>query len=128
MIFDFLITLGIVVLSIAVVMEGVKEGIEWIGNKIASKKAKEKKEIHVPATVWRVMAGIFSVGGVVLARNTFISVGEATGVLAVLLNKWMMLMWLPVVWWAQLQVDMKLIREHIVPMLKKGFESKIGAK
>ena len=41
MIFDFLITLGIVVLSIAVVMEGVKEGIEWIGNKIASKKAKE---------------------------------------------------------------------------------------
>lgn len=122
MIFDFLITLGIVVLSIACIMEFLKEAIEWIGNKI------KKRKVNVPSNVWRVLASAFSITGVLLARNIFISVEEVSGLTAILVNKWMMIMWLPLVWWAQLQVDMKFVREHIVPMLKKALTNKLGAR
>lgn len=128
MTFDFLITIGIVILSVATIMEFVKEGIEWVGNKIKSKKKKEKSEVTVPATVWRVMAGALVVGTILLVRSIFLSLGEVVGLTAVLLNKWMMILWLPVVWWAQMQVDMLFIREHIIPMVKKGLENKLGAR
>lgn len=128
MTFDFLITIGIVILSVATIMEFVKEIVEWIGNKIKSKKRKEKSEVKIPATVWRVMAGSFVVGTILLVRSIFLSLGEVVGLTAVLLNKWMMMLWTPVVWWAQMQVDMLFIREHIIPMLKKGLENKLGAR
>lgn len=128
MTFDFLITIGIAILSVATIMEFVKEGIEWVGNKIKSKKKKEKSEVTVPATVWRVMAGALVVGTILLVRSIFLSLGEVVGLTAVLLNKWMMILWLPVVWWAQMQVDMLFIREHIIPMVKKGLENKLGAR
>lgn len=126
--FDFLIVLGVVILSISVIMEAVKGGIEWIGNKIVSKKHKEERKVDIPPFVWRIIASLFSAGGVVLARVIFVSVEKVEGLTAVMTNWWMMLLWFPIVWWAQLQVDMKVIKEHIVPMLKKSLENKLGAK
>lgn len=127
--FDFLIVLGVVVLSIATIMEFLKEGIEWIGNKIVSRKHKEEREISVPPFVWRIIASVFSIGGTILARFIFLSVvKDLEGLVAVMTNKWMMFLWLPVVWWAQLQVDMKLIKGQVIPMLKKSLENKLGAK
>lgn len=117
---DILIILFITATAIACLMELTKEVIEYIGNIIT------KAPITVPHIIWRLIALLYTCIGSVVARlSVQQSIETITPLLSIILNPYMLFIIIPIIWWLQLQLDMKVIKEYLVPFIKKFIEKRI---
>ena len=111
---DIIIIFIILIVAIACLMEATKELIEAVC-----------KALDIPAIVWRLIATVYSALGSYLTQTVILQSEELiTPLLTVLLNRYMLFAIIPIVWWLQLQLDMKVIKEYFVPFIKKYIAKK----
>ena len=119
---DFGIALLVAVVGVACLMEIVKTIIN------AVHVARIRKHIgygaeadySIPPYVWWIMAGLLSIGATILAWKSVLASEEpVTALLSILTSGWFLSVWIPIVWWVQMQLDMQVIKKYAVPILKK---------
>ena len=112
---DYAIALVVVSFAVATAMELFKS----ILNAILKK--------DIPSYVWWISGGVLSIIGTFLAWKAMVcSSEEITPLLSILLSPWLVWAWSFLVWWIQMQLDMKVIKKYALPILKKLFEKKLG--
>lgn len=115
-----LLMLVLVVAAIACLMEALKAVIENMGNRL------KKRVIDVPPFVWWIMGLAFSVTGTLLGLHILQgAVVDPSPFILVVTDTWAAFLWTPIVWWLQMQLDMKLVKGWLVPVLKKLVERKV---
>lgn len=126
---DFLIALAVSAVGVACLMEMVKS----ITNYVHIAKIRKnigygaEKDYPIPSYVWWIIAGVLSGVGTFLALRA-VGLGEEpmTPLLTILLDPWLLYVWIPIVWWVQMQLDMQVIKKYAVPILKKVLDRKLG--
>lgn len=115
-----LLMLVLVVAAIACLMEALKAVIENMGNRL------KKRVIDVPPFVWWIMGLAFSVTGTLVGLHILQgAVVDPSPFILVVTDTWAAFLWTPIVWWLQMQLDMKLVKGWLVPLVKKLVERKI---
>ena len=101
-------------------MEALKAVIENMGNRL------KKRAIDVPPFVWWIMGLAFSVTGTLVGLHILQgAVVDPSPFILVVTDTWAAFLWTPIVWWLQMQLDMKLVKGWLVPLVKKLVERKI---
>lgn len=126
---NFVIAMVVTVFAVATAMEICKTIVNAIYSAIVKKRIGIGAEVDfsIPAFVWWIAGGVLTALGVIFARKAMLgSDEEITALLSVFLNPWMLWAWVPIIWWIQMQLDMKVIKRYAVPIIKKLLEKKIG--
>jgi len=119
---DFLLVFVLVVFAVACVMEILKTIVNAVGTAFRKGGA-----FGVPSWVWWLIGGILSVAGAFFARLALLGSEEPmTALLGVLTSVWMLWAWASLIWWVQMQLDMKVIKTYAVPIIKKLINRKTG--
>ena len=127
--FDFLIVLALVSLGVAALMEAMKSVVNAINVSLVRKKVGDGAEgdFPVPSYVWWISGGILSAVGTFFAWKAVLGSDEPmTALLSIVTSSWFLAVWIPLVWWVQMQLDMQVIKKYAVPILKKVLAKKLG--
>lgn len=126
---NFLLTVLLVSLSVAIVMEILKTLINKMGKAIAKKKGRDSKAFAVDSVAWWMLGGILSLSGAFFGCKAVLGSEELiTGLLSILLSPYLLWVWVFVVWYVQMQLDMKVVKKIAVPIIKKLLEKNTGVK
>lgn len=121
---DFLVALLVVTFAVAAAMEVFKTILTSIGVAMAKKKG---GTFSVSSHVWWIVGGILSILGTFFAWKAVLGSEEPiTPLLSVLTSPWMLWAWCPLVWYVQMQFDMKVLKAYAVPIIKKVLAKKAG--
>ena len=125
---DFLIALAVSTVGVACLMEMLKATVNGIRAAVIRKKVGygAEKDFPVPSFVWWVFAGLLSIGATTLAWKSVLASEEpATALLSIFTSGWFLGIWIPIVWWVQMQLDMQVIKKYAVPIIKKAMAKKL---
>lgn len=128
-----MIDMGIALLATVVGVACLMEMVKSIINSVHIAKIRKnigygaEKDYPIPSYVWWIIAGVLSGVGTFLALRS-VGLGEEpmTPLLTILLDPWLLYVWIPIVWWVQMQLDMQVIKKYAVPILKKVLDRKLG--
>ncbi len=110
----------LVVVAIACLMEALKALIEAICNKV------KKRKVDVPPFVWWIMGAVFSAAFTVLTLHLVrLDVQDMAPLMLIATDPWAPFLWTPIIWWLQMQLDMKLVKGWALPLLKRLVERKV---
>lgn len=126
---DFLIALAVSAVGVACLMEMLKATVNGMRVAVIRKRIGygAEKDYPIPSYVWWIVAGVLSGVGTFLAlRAVGLSEEPMTPLLTILLDPWLLYVWIPIVWWVQMQLDMQVIKKYAVPILKKVLDRKLG--
>ena len=129
--FDFIMVLALASLSVAALMEVVKTIINAINATLVRKKVGTgaESDFPIPSYVWWILGGLLSVAATILVWKSVVASDEPmTALLGIVTNAWFLAIWIPLVWWTQMQLDMKVIKAYAVPILKKVLAKKVGVE
>lgn len=128
-----MIDMGIALLATVVGVACLMEMVKSIINSVHIAKIRKnigygaEKDYPIPSYVWWIIAGVLSGVGTFLAlRAVGLSEEPMTPLLTILLDPWLLYVWIPIVWWVQMQLDMQVIKKYAVPILKKVLDRKLG--
>lgn len=128
-----MIDMGIALLATVVGVACLMEMVKSIINSVHIAKIRKnigygaEKDYPIPSYVWWIIAGVLSGVGTFLAlRAVGLSEEPMTPLLTILLDPWFLYVWIPIVWWVQMQLDMQVIKKYAVPILKKALDKKLG--
>lgn len=128
-----MIDMGIALLATVVGVACLMEMVKSIVNAVHTAKIRKnigygaEKDYPIPSYVWWIIAGVLSGVGTFLAlRAVGLSEEPMTPLLTILLDPWLLYVWIPIVWWVQMQLDMQVIKKYAVPILKKALDKKLG--
>lgn len=108
------------VVCIACLMEALKAVVEAVGGKVV------RRTIDVPPYVWWILAGVLSALAVALGLHLLrTDLVDPAPLVVVATDVWAAFLWTPVVWWLQMQLDMKVIKAWILPRLQKLVDRKM---
>jgi hypothetical protein len=125
---DFLIALAVSTVGVACLMEMLKATVNGIRAAVIRKKVGygAEKDFPVPSFVWWVSAGLLSIGAAILVQKSVLGSEEpVTALLSIFASGWFLGIWIPIVWWVQMQLDMQVIKKYAVPILKKVLAKKL---
>lgn len=125
---DFLIALAVSAVGVACLMEVLKATVNGMRVAVIRKKVGygAEKDFPVPSFVWWVLGGILSITATVLAWKSVLASEEpATALLSIFTSGWFLGIWIPIVWWVQMQLDMQVIKKYAVPIIKKVLAKKL---
>jgi len=128
---DFGIALLVTVFGVACLMEMLKATVNGIRVAVIRKNVGygAEKDFPVPSYVWWILAGLLSIGATILAWKSVLASEEpVTALLSILTSGWFLSVWIPIVWWVQMQLDMQVIKKYAVPILKKVLGKKLGVQ
>jgi len=58
-------------------------------------------------------------------KSVLASEEPATALLSIFTSGWFLGIWIPIVWWVQMQLDMQVIKKYAVPIIKKVLAKKL---
>ena len=125
---DFLIALAVSAVGVACLMEMLKATVNGIRVAVIRKRVGygAEKDFPVPSYVWWIAAGLLSIGATILAwKSVLVSEEPVTALLSILTSGWFLSVWIPIVWWVQMQLDMQVIKKYAVPIIKKVLAKKL---
>lgn len=121
---DFLIVIGLATLGVAATMEVAKNIINAV-----IEKNRGCEDANVPAYIWWIIGGVLSVIATILVWKSVLGSDEPmTALLSIVTSGWFLGLWIPLVWWTQMQIDMKVIKKYAVPAIKKVAAKKLGVE
>lgn len=121
---DFLVALLVVTFAVAAAMEVFKTILNSIGVAVMKRKG---KPFSVSPHIWWIVGGILSILGTFFAWKAVLGSEEPmTPLLSVLASSWMLWAWCPLVWYVQMQFDMKVLKAYAIPIIKKLLAKKAG--
>lgn len=125
---DFLIALAVSTIGVACLMEMLKATVNGIRVAVIRKRVGygAEKDYPIPAFVWWVLAGLLSIGATTIAWKSVLASEEpVTALLSIFTSGWFLGIWIPIVWWVQMQLDMQVIKKYAVPIIKKVMAKKL---
>lgn len=128
---DFGIALLVTVFGVACLMEMLKTMVNGIRVAVIRRKVGygAENDFPVPSYVWWILAGLLSICATILAWKSVLTSEEpVTALLSILTSGWFLSVWIPIVWWVQMQLDMQVIKKYAVPILKKVLGKKLGVQ
>ena len=125
---DFMIALAVSTVGVACLMEMLKATVNGIRVAVIRKRVGygAEKDYPVPYFVWWVLGGILSITATILAWKSVLASDEpTTALLSIFTSSWFLGIWIPIVWWTQMQLDMQVIKKYAVPIIKKVMAKKL---